>query len=76
MREDLDPTAISVAIIAATFGTQMLSQSISGNNDLIERLTHMWELLLPAIVAETSLAYYREYLSREAVRQVKHDSSL
>lgn len=76
MREGLDPTAVSEAIIGATFGTRMLSQSISGNNDLIERLTQMWELLLPAIVAETSLAYYREYLTREALRHVKHDASL
>jgi len=76
MREGLDPTAVSEAIIGATFGTRMLSQSISGNNDLIERLTQMWELLLPAIVAETSLAYYREYVTREALRHVKHDASL
>jgi hypothetical protein len=38
-------------------------------------LTQMWELLFPAIVTDSSLAYYREYLAREALRHVKHDPS-
>jgi hypothetical protein len=33
----------------------------------------MWELFLPATVTDRSLAYYREYLAREALRHVKHD---
>jgi AcrR family transcriptional regulator len=75
LREDLDPIRVSEAIIGATFGTRILSQATPGASDLIERLTQMWELLFPAIVTETSLAYYREYLAREALRHVKRDPS-
>jgi len=38
-------------------------------------LTQMWELLFPAIVTDASLAYYREFLAREALRHVEHDAS-
>ncbi len=73
LREDLDPTRVSESIIGATFGTRILSQATADGSDLIERLTQMWELLFPAIVTEGSLAYYREYLAREALRHAKHD---
>jgi hypothetical protein len=75
LREGLDPKMVSEAIIGATFGTRILSQAAPGGSDLIERLTQIWELLFPAIVTDTALAYYREYLAREALRQVKHDPS-
>ena len=74
IRSELDPRMLSESIIGATFGTRILSQSPpSGDEDLIERLTQMWELLFPAIVTETSLTYYREYLAREALRHLKHE---
>jgi AcrR family transcriptional regulator len=75
LREGLDPKMVSEAIIGATFGTRILSQAAPGGSDLIERLTQIWELLFPAIVTDTSLAYYREYLAREALRHVKRDPS-
>jgi AcrR family transcriptional regulator len=75
LREDLDPIPVSEAIIGATFGTRILSQSTPAGNDLIGRLTLMWELLFPAIVTDSSLAYYREYLAREALRHITHDPS-
>ena len=75
IRAELDPRIVSESIIGATFGTRILSQTYPGNGDLIERLTQMWELLFPAIVTDTSLAYYREFLAREALRHVQHDPS-
>ncbi|MGB8791683.1 MAG: TetR/AcrR family transcriptional regulator, partial [Mycobacterium sp.] len=75
LREDLDPIRVSEAIIGATFGTRVLSQSTPTGDDLIGRLTLMWELLFPAIVTDSSLAYYREYLAREALRHINHDPS-
>jgi AcrR family transcriptional regulator len=75
IRSELDPRVVSESIIGATFGARILCQTMSGGGDLIERLTQMWELLFPAIVTDTSLAYYREFLAREALRQVKHDPS-
>jgi AcrR family transcriptional regulator len=67
IREELDPRMVSESIIAATFGARILSHT-TPSGDLIRRLTQMWELLFPAIVTDTSLAYYREYLAREALR--------
>jgi hypothetical protein len=57
------------------FGARVLGQTTSDNGDLVRRLTQMWELLFPAIVTETSLGYYREFLSREALRHVEHNTS-
>jgi AcrR family transcriptional regulator len=73
IRAELDARMVSESIIGATFGARILSQTTPDGGDLIGRLTQMWELLFPAIVTETSLAYYREYLAREALRHVKHE---
>jgi AcrR family transcriptional regulator len=75
IREELDPRAVSEAIIGATFGARILSETTSDGGDLIGRLTQMWELFFPAIVTDSSLAYYREYLAREALRHVNRDPS-
>ena len=74
IREELDPALVSESIIGATFGARMMGKTGDGN-DLVRRLTQMWELLFPAIVTESSLGYYREFLAREALRQVEHDGS-
>jgi AcrR family transcriptional regulator len=75
IREELDPQVVSESIIGATFGARMMGQRTGDGNDLVRRLTQMWELLFPAIVTETSLSYYREFLAREALRHVEHDGS-
>jgi AcrR family transcriptional regulator len=75
IRAELDPHMVSESIIGATFGARILGQTTAGSNDLIRQLTQMWELLFPAIVTEESLAYYREFLAREALRHVEHDDS-
>ena len=75
IREELDPAIVSESIIGATFGARMIGQKSGDGNDLVRRLTQMWELLFPAIVTETSLAYYREFLAREALRHVDHSAS-
>jgi AcrR family transcriptional regulator len=67
LRADLDPDVVSESIFGAIFGTRLLSQATPGS-DLTKRLTRMWELLLPAIVADASLPYFREFLAREALR--------
>jgi len=75
IRDDLDPEMVSESIIGATFGARMIGQKSGDGNDLVRRLTQMWELLFPAIVTETSLDYYREFLAREALRHVDHSAS-
>ena len=67
LREGLDPYLVSESILSAMLGAQLFSEPADGNNH-IKRLTRSLELLLPAIVADTSLAYFREFLAREALR--------
>jgi hypothetical protein len=58
------------------FGAQLLSKAMPGG-DHIERLRRMWELLLlPAIVTDASLPYFREFLAREALRRIQPALSL
>ena len=55
-------------IIATLLGVEQLSAAISQGTDMISRLTHSWELLLPGIANEASLQYFQQFLAREAIR--------
>jgi AcrR family transcriptional regulator len=74
LRGELDPEMVSESIIGATFGTRLLGQATSRGN-LIDRLTGIWQLLLPAIVTDASVGYYQQFLAREALRHGNHDAS-
>jgi hypothetical protein len=65
--EGLDPGVASESILNAMLGAQLLAKAADGN-DHIKRLTRSLELLLPAIVADVSLAYFREFVARESLR--------
>ncbi len=67
LREGLDPDVVSESILNAMIGAQLLAKTTHGN-DHVERLTRSLNLLLPAIVAEPSLPYFREFLARESLR--------
>ena len=67
LREGLDPSVVGESILNSMLGAQLLSKT-AGGNDHITRLTRSLELLLPAIVADTSLGYFREFLARESLR--------
>lgn len=69
LREDLDAAAVGETIVSALLGAELLSSATSSGADVLQRLTWMWQLLLPAIVADESLGYFREYLGREAMRR-------
>jgi AcrR family transcriptional regulator len=74
LREGLDPHLVSESILNAMLGAQLLAQTAHAN-DHITRLTRSLELLLPAIVADTSLAYFREFLAREPLRHPRATGS-
>jgi AcrR family transcriptional regulator len=78
LRDDVDPNLVSVTIVGAMFGTRLLVIAISGARsgegvveDLSARLSQIWGLLLPGIVAEASLPYFRQFLDREAMRHTR-----
>lgn len=65
VRADLEPGQVAEAVTGAMLGTWLLSPSRS---DGVGRLTRMWEALLPSMVAEDSLPYFRQFLAREGLR--------
>jgi AcrR family transcriptional regulator len=65
--EGLDPSVVSESIVNAMLGAQLLSTTANGDGH-IKRLTRSLQLLLPAIVVDTSLPYFQEFLARESLR--------
>jgi len=68
LRDGLDPYVVSESILNAMIGAQLLAKTADGD-DHITRLTRSLEVLLPAIVADSSLAYFRQFLARESLRR-------
>lgn len=71
LRPGLDPHVVGDTIIATLLGVEQLSTAISAGADMIPRLTHSWELLLPGIANDKSLQYFEQFLAREALRYDK-----
>jgi AcrR family transcriptional regulator len=69
LREGLDPESTGASIVAGMLGGELLSSALSDGTDLRTRFVRNWELLLPAIITDESLGYYREFLARQAARQ-------
>jgi AcrR family transcriptional regulator len=66
--EGVDPDVVTEAILNTMLGALLLSKTADGI-DHIERLTRSLELFLPAIVTDTALPYFREFLARESLRR-------
>ncbi|WP_046319663.1 TetR/AcrR family transcriptional regulator [Mycobacterium sp. UM_Kg1] len=65
LREDLDARHAAESITSAMLGTWLLTHA---PQDGVGRVTRMWEMMLPAIVAPDSLAYFQQVLARDALR--------
>ena len=68
LRDDLDPEVVGEVVVAAMLGAELVSNVSTGGADLIERIARTWSLLLPAVVTDGSLPYFREFLAREPMR--------
>jgi AcrR family transcriptional regulator len=68
VREDLDPLAVSETLVGSMLGAEMLASALSSGTDLLQRVTRIWEVLLPSIATDESLPYFREFLARESLR--------
>jgi AcrR family transcriptional regulator len=68
LRSELDPAEASSAIIGSLLGAELLSSALTDGKDLRGRFGRTWALLLPALISEDSLAYYREFLARQSLR--------
>ncbi len=69
LRDDLDPEDVGDVVVGAMLGAELVSDVSTGGADLIERIARTWLLLLPALVTEGSLPYFREFLAREPMRR-------
>ncbi|MDV3126592.1 TetR/AcrR family transcriptional regulator [Mycobacterium sp. 21AC1] len=69
LRADIDAKGAAEIILGAMLGAETLSSATANGADLRQRVSRTWELLLPAIVSAESLAYFREFLAREALRR-------
>jgi AcrR family transcriptional regulator len=69
LRAEIDPSALGETILVAMLGAELLSNAMSSGADVLERLARTWEVLLPAIATDDSLAYFREFLKRESMRR-------
>ena len=58
------------------FGAELMSSAISDGDNLTQRLTKAWQLLLPAITNDDSLPYFREFLARESLRRFEPTLSI
>jgi AcrR family transcriptional regulator len=68
LRAELDADAVGETIVAAMLGAELLSNATSAGADVLQRVARTWEVLLPAVVTDESLPYFREFLAREAMR--------
>ncbi len=68
VRSELDPEQVGSSIVSTLLGAELLSSALADGEDMRTRLTHTWNVILPAIVAEDSLAYYREFLARQSMQ--------
>jgi AcrR family transcriptional regulator len=82
LRSDIDPVALSEALVGAMFGTRLLANAVEGKatldnavgEDLIGRAGQMWNLLLAGIASEASLPYFQQFLARESLRRARSDA--
>jgi AcrR family transcriptional regulator len=68
LRAELDPAAVGETIVASMLGAELLSSATSAGVDVLDRIARTWKILLPALVSEESLPYFREFVAREAMR--------
>jgi hypothetical protein len=68
LRPTLDAETTGASIVAGMLGDELLSSALADGEDLRARFARTWELVLPAIINDESLNYYREFLARQASR--------
>lgn len=69
LRAQLDVQGAAEVILGSILGAEALSRAEVTDVDLRQRVARTWELLLPAIVSDESLDYFREFLARESLRR-------
>ncbi|MBY6410402.1 TetR/AcrR family transcriptional regulator [Rhodococcus sp. BP-252] len=53
--DGVDPEMLAKFVVGAFTGVQTLSEVLHGRSDLYQRLSEMWQILLPAVAADSAL---------------------
>lgn len=59
LRDSIKPVALARLVVGAFTGVQLLSEVLSGRQDLYQRVEEMWDILLPSLVSARKLPYFR-----------------
>lgn len=52
LRPDLDPAALARLVVASFTGVQMVSDVLTGRDDVMDRIREMWQILLPGVMSK------------------------
>jgi TetR/AcrR family transcriptional regulator, repressor for uid operon len=69
LRDSIKPTALARLVVGAFTGVQLLSEVLSGRQDLYQRVEEMWDILLPSLVSARKLPYFRSVAATGPSRQ-------
>jgi AcrR family transcriptional regulator len=64
----VDPEALAELLTSSYLGAELLAIGTSAGDDLASRISRHWKFLLPSITDPDALAYFQEFLQREALR--------
>lgn len=69
LRDSIKPAALARLAVGAFTGVQLLSEVLSGRQDLYQRVEEMWDILLPSLVSARKLPYFRSVAATGPSRQ-------
>src|SRR4051794_3347351 len=67
VRAELDPQAIGETIVGSMLGAELLASATTAGADVLQRVTRVWQGLLPAVVGQDLLGYFGEVLAGGAI---------
>lgn len=70
LKPDLDPETIGLLLQEMTTGVHIVAVSTDSIDQMANRMERAWYFLLPSIVPEEKVAYFREFAARRLRRYV------
>lgn len=68
LREELDPTVTGLLFLEVIVGAHMVAVATDSTTELSSRMERLWHYLLPSLVPERKLDYFREFAARRVLR--------
>ncbi len=71
LKPELDPETIGLLLQEVTTGVHMVAVSTESIDQMATRMERAWFFLLPSIVPDEKVAYFREFAARRLRRYVQ-----